>query len=352
MAKYHINKDGKIMPCKALLNACPYSQNAHADTQEALYAEAFLITKSLKVPEKLIKIYNTPGGYIEDLSLIGPEISKSDTPIESMLVSLRFASNIMKNRKIEVPVTLTTSEQETYDELVTYASYTYRYPDQNSSTYNWVPKEVMTEAYLKWHSDGEPYGDNTMVAKEDRVFVHTKYNQNDMLEIKDRFMAVWKKKNTKQYLSNEKQKEAVKKLDDKFNELSGKYNLSKLISQPYIARIDEDNLADPPPHMNTDELLSLYDDYTISDQYIYEEVRDRFNNFNYRYDPSLPLNVNQKLEEWYNQCNDKYQRYKLETSRKVLVSLKIINELRNRKIDFGDVTSKAYDLKEDMTEKW
>ncbi|GAA0301656.1 hypothetical protein GGQ92_002241 [Gracilibacillus halotolerans] len=105
-------------------------------------------------------------------------------------------------------------------------------------------------------------------------------------------------------------------------------NTSKMITQPVFYG-DFENAKETIRHMDNYELLSIFDDYSLTDTEIEENVR-KANYFRYERRGDLTEKANDKMEAWYNRNREIYETWKINTPRRVLLYMEIVKEIDRR----------------------
>ena len=87
---YHINNEGKILPCKATVRACPYGADRHAKSKEELLYRLMQYQGQGEPSYRCMKQVNSIGRLMS-LHPLSPDIVKSDSPVSTIVSSLSWA---------------------------------------------------------------------------------------------------------------------------------------------------------------------------------------------------------------------------------------------------------------------
>ena len=134
--KYHINYDGRILPCRAKVKKCPYGPSRHADSYEELYLRAMQLYNHAPVDNDL-KVKLNSGKMLSDLSPISPELEKSKAPIETLLSTLKYAMSSVDSGKM--PYELKKEENAAANSCA-------RIIALDSTIPQWVPQNIKDKA--------------------------------------------------------------------------------------------------------------------------------------------------------------------------------------------------------------
>ena len=95
MARYHINLEGKIYPCRAKIMKCPYEESNHADNKIDLYYTLMGLDKGEVEPSEnaLEELKNL--NRLKSLYSLSEDIEKTNAPIELITQTLRKAIEVV-----------------------------------------------------------------------------------------------------------------------------------------------------------------------------------------------------------------------------------------------------------------
>lgn len=331
MEKYHINYEGKILPCRAKVKKCPYEPGRHGNSYEELYP--IVMEYYNNAPENKTLLDELKAGEpLPDFSSISDQLETTNAPMETMIATLGIAlQNINAG---DMPKEYKTMK----DKSVKSAYELYR---MGTTPPRYLPKSFNEDAYRQWIADGSPriyakVGENTGETYQNLV--------RDIEFYKDSYgeFEAWER--THLPLTPEEKREYKIGLLSDFNHYSKVLNTSKLVTRPdwednkSVSAINS-NLEE----MSDNELLSIYDDLSISDIEVRRNLHE-INNFTYKRRNDISDKANDNIENWYARNRKLAQKAVLRSSNKILLGLRVAKELMARDVQFGD-TIRAMDEK-------
>lgn len=309
--RYHINHDGKIYPCRAKVMRCPYSESHHSEDKVELYYKLMLKDKGEVQPSieglKEIRKYDR----LESLESLSDDIAKSNAPIELIIHTLGEGLEHMSRTNLDYQKYLK------HEILEKHAEDVYDLLSVGSRIPSNVPEEIVERAYLRL--DMEDNGKfrnfgNSLAAQNKRSEVertdYTDYYENALK------------------LSEENYEETHEWMSRDFERFTRDLNASKMMTQP-IFYGDLDRAKEVIRKMGNRELLSTFDDYSLSKMEIEENIREA-NFFLYVDRDDLSKEANDALRTWYDRNRAIYKSWKINSSKRILLSMEIADEIDRR----------------------
>lgn len=319
MARYHINVEGKILPCRASVKKCPYYNSFHADTKEELYPKVIERYSNERVSESVSRRLDT-GEPISGLSLISNELETSKAPVEMMIATL--GSAITKANSGEMPAHLKEAEKE----AISLGVQIFKSGGQPQ-----LPPSLLKKSREQWENLPASERHPKWFDESSRNLYGQQINdmRGSLNEIEH-----WKE--THVTMTPEEKKIYLNNLNTDFNYYSKALNTSKIITQPNLdtAKTNDELVSNLKKFSNT-ELLSMYDDLSISDGEIEQSLKE-VNFFQYKRRSDLSEKANDNIERWHENNRNKAKRYVLGNSKRILVRLFVAKELMSRDLQFGD----------------
>ena len=143
---YHLNPDGKIYPCRARVQKCPYGDDMHAETKEELYVKAMQIYKTVKPSKGVmseLKLY----GAFSDFTPMSKELETSNAPIELILASLDEGIKTVKENPYKHSKNPPSFVVETEENAIELCRSILRY---NEDIPKWIPDRIIKESFKRW----------------------------------------------------------------------------------------------------------------------------------------------------------------------------------------------------------
>lgn len=319
MTRYHINFEGKVYPCKAKIYKCPYGEEFHSDNKIELYYKLMNAIGVDTTPSENALKEQKQTGRIKSLFSSSSDIAKVDYPVDIVVATLKDALT-----HLEDPKTKETIEQwkkfeaesiedirlaflngEEYfppfvpEYIVKQGRVNFVHWDKAKVLPVWTEKEtkVRVQRIRKRINERAPHYENFMYQK-DRGLNHKNYESTYAWTVHD------------------------------FEKFSHDLNTSKMVTQPmFYGSIDRAKTT--ISNMDNYELLAVYDDYSVTDKEIEKNVKEA-NYFKYTHRDDLTEEANKSLETWYNRNAEIYKNWKLNTPKRVLLSMEIAKELDKR----------------------
>lgn len=324
--RYHINYDGKILPCRAKVKSCPYGDERHAGNYEDLYYKYQDEYNNVNPsPELINKLKN--GEPFFGIKEIDNEIATSDSPIELICSSLKNAiqnSNFIGLNKHEYE-----QREHAIDSCINMLNAGRTLPRS-------VPNSITEEAYNRWVKN------HASIFSRQKYYIGTQRTWSELVDQSAELHRIEAKYQSTYKMSPEAKKEYQNDIKQDFNRWANVLNTRKLISQPMIVSEDDNEIVAKLNNMSNAELLSLYDDCTVSDN----EIRNRLesvNHFKTNGIQQLSPQANDNLKKWYASARDAEKRYIVGSARRTLLAIYIANTLYKRKSNYGDL---IYTVKE------
>lgn len=323
MTRYHINHEGKIYPCRANVLKCPYSETLHSNDKVDLYYKLMGIKEAEVEPSKEGMNELSRLNRLKSLYPLSDEIVESNSPVEMVVYTLKEAIAKVIQHDVD-------NEEAKWREWEIYvAEHVYDVLDSGYEVPSNVPKNIAEEGMRlfnerRWgipienvHSTRNPVKIESMRALARKSFsAYYDYKKNKLN--RDNFNG------THEWLTRD------------FEKFAHDLNTSRMITQPVFygnlekAREDIKKLGDY-------ELLSAFDDYSITDKEIEQNVKEA-DYFKYKKRNDLSDEANEKLKEWYDRNRRIYQNQWVNTPKRILLSMEIAEELDKRGIQRPDVS--------------
>jgi len=324
---------GVVLECRARIQACPYGKEMHAETKEELYPIALAITKTVPPSEGLastVKLFGAPRTW----SSMSRELETSPAPVELIIASLgqeiqRVKTDYWKHGDGTDPGWVLDAEKQA--KWIAYECLThdieipdYIHPD--------IAKETKSR-YIKAGGPSDRSGYNILA---------TKMQQHE----REIYLAKLFRENPPPRNAAER-KAALEPMIKEFNHYSAILNMSKIISKRHFINHSEltDFVRNNNPKaieekiskMDDIELLTTYDQYTIDDAYVSKMMHD-INGFGYDVRNDLSEKANLNLLRWHNRAAEVSKNYTLQSAPRILLAIKLHQEIQNRNIQGGDLT--------------
>ena len=309
--RYHINFDGKIYPCRAKVQKCPYSESLHSEDKVELYYKLMVEDKGIIEPSsgglEEIKEKNRIGS-LESLS---DDIENSNAPIELIIHTLGEGLDHISKvdmRKIE------REHRSFFLEFAERVSDLKRFGVPVPEN---VPVEIAdkAESIFRGENLGVTRGIRTrpdVLAKE-RFVVQTNYDRHY---------------NYVDGLNKDNYVESYEWMSSEFEKFTRDLNASKMLTQPvFFGNLDR--AKEIIRNMNGRELLSAFEDYSLSKSEIEESIKEA-NYFEYTERSDLSEKANEKLKTWYDRNKEIYKSWKINSSKRILLSMEIADEIDRR----------------------
>lgn len=330
MTKYHINYEGKILPCRARVKKCPYGSARHADSYEELYERAMEDYSNAKPPENVAQELEA-GEILSGMHGISDELETSKAPIELMLATIDLARKKADNDVM--PSYLVNNRKKIIEkaaEAIEAARLTVN-PHMGLTPEMVVEARELAEKRSKSRGffERKKYVNDKLAAEKEQ--------EVKMMKDKIDEIARWEKTHSQNVVDQETKRNYKKALEIDYNNYSKALNTSKLITQPDWTNTERlEQVNENIQNMTDQELLSMYDDLTISDTEIRKNLND-INFFRYNRRSDLSDKANDNIEAWYNRNNERARKFVLRSSGRILLSMRVAKELTMRDVRFGDV---------------
>lgn len=331
--KYHLNFEGKIYPCKAKIYRCPYEEEYHSDSKVELYYKLMESDIGIHMPrsEAAMKELRKKNRLKDYSSFEGSKWDASFA-VEAIVATLWEA--IMYSKEVNIdPVKIAAGIYwENFEEEVT--KKVARGYFNGATIPSYVPDNIRTKG---WHISQErlEYGDSsTRYAYENRF-------KSEFSKIHAREVEALLKREYQRFKKYKQYKKGELKLEDygdpyawikrDFEKLSHHLNTSKMITQPIFYGNLEDAI-EAIRNMDNYELLSVFDDCSVTDREIEENVEEA-NYFRPDFHESfIGVDCRYEVEKWYERNRKIYEKWKIYTPNRVLLSMEVAKELDRRTI--------------------
>lgn len=331
--KYHLNFEGKIYPCKAKIYRCPYEEEYHSDSKVELYYKLMESDIGIHMPrsEAAMKELRKKNRLKDYSSFEGSKWDASFA-VEAIVATLWEA--IMYSKEVNIdPVKIAAGIYwENFEEEVT--KKVARGYFNGATIPSYVPDNIRTKG---WHISQERIKERTEYVGY--TYKHTfedEFSKHHAREVEailkreyQRFIKYKQYKKGELKLENYGDPYAWIKQD--FEKFSHDLNTSKMITQP-IFYGNLENAKEAIRNMDNYELLSVFDDYSVTDKEIEENVKEA-NYFQLEYREDLfSQDFISELQRWYKRNREIYEKWKIYTPNRVLLSMEVAKELDRRTI--------------------
>lgn len=319
MGRYHINFEGKIYPCKAKVYKCPYGEEFHSENKAELYYKLIGTHGTDTSPSDTAMSELKRTGRVKSLFSTSEEVAKVDYPVDIIVASLKETLIHLEDPK-------TKQEIEDMKKLEK------------------ITVEDIRIAYLNGITDFPSYLPKSLVERGRREFI--KKDGGKVLEegLKGETLRRQSVTMGRLYDRRDKYKDFIKREESglnhhnyestyawvvrDFERFSHDLNTSKMITQPiFYGSVEKSKEA--IKNMDNYELLAIYDDYSVTDKEIERNVKEA-NYFQYTWRNDLTEAANKSMETWYNRNREIYENWKINTPKRVLLSMEIAKELDRR----------------------
>lgn len=322
MGRYHINFEGKIYPCNAKVLKCPYGEEFHSNDRVELYYKLMgsygVDTEPSNEAMEELKQTNK----LRSLYALSSEIEKVEYPVDLIVSTLRESiSHMTKTSYDSNSEKFSDFENEVIDDVV----YAYHSGMESDQIPSYIPERLKRKGYQKFLDKYK--GMPASLRKVDKEY----YIQKSIVKLER------KKKDIERYvdfssngLSKENHERTLAWMTRDFEKFSHDLNTSKMITQP-IFYGNLEKAKKTIKEMDNYELLSTFDDYSITDKEIENNIKEA-NYFDYKDREDLSNEANKKMRTWYNRNKQIYDNWKINTPKRVLLSMEIAKELDRRTV--------------------
>lgn len=314
--RYHINLEGKVYPCRAKILKCPYSEANHSENKVDLYYAIMGKDMDVEPSEKGLEELKK-NNRLKSLYTLSEEIATSNSPVEVVTQTLKKAIERVADFDLQKYTEQWNNYVDKESEHV-YDLLNFGYPIPSH-----VPKEIVDEGYYKFKIRNDSYPQEYALSTGNSL---AKFKSENME--KKNYIAYENYK--KNHLNKDNYKGTQAWLIRDFEKYTHDLNTSKMITQP-IFYGDIEQARKTIKSLDDYELLGAFDDYSITDKEIEENVKEA-NHFKYEYRDDLTNEANENLKEWYDRNREIYRNWKINTSKRVLLSMEIAEELDRREI--------------------
>lgn len=319
MVRYHINFEGKIYPCKAKVYKCPYGEEFHSENKAELYYKLMGTHGTDTPPSNNAMAELKRTGRIKSLFSMSEALSKVDYPVDIAVASLKETLVHLEDQNTKKEIAeLKKFEKETVENI------RYGFLNEISKFPDYIPKELVERGRRSFvQKDG---GKTLNEANERETLMRQGRILGDLGRKRDQYATYMKKE--QQELNHHNYESTYAWVVRDFEKFSHDLNTSKMITQPiFYGNIEKSKEA--IRNMDNYELLAIYDDYSVTDKEIEKNVREA-NYFKYTPRNDLSEAANKSMETWYNRNREIYENWKVNTPKRVLLSMEIAKELDKR----------------------
>lgn len=318
--KYHINYEGKVMPCRAVVKECPYGGDRHAENPQDLYMK-FQDTYTEDQTPPYLRRDLQKGKIFSSVSLINDEIAKSNSPLETICSTLKTAyKNAGKGNISE-------QDKSTWEEAI-YKTKTLL--EIGKEPPKRTPSDILEEAEARVTSSPLralfKQHDDTMAARG---------SWNYLVDNTAELTRIDRERHAHQQITEDQKIKYKQDLFQVYSQYAEALNTRKLVSTPFIRYENTSELIHSLDSMSNEELQSLYDDCTIDDEEIQKRIK-RCNYFDYIPNPNISDEANANIAKWYEKAQLSARLYMVGRAQRVLISMSAADVLRKRGAFFGD----------------
>lgn len=323
MTRYHINHEGKVYPCRAKVLKCPYSEAFHSNDKVELYYK-LMGNKEAEVEPSVAGMNELNRlNRLRSLYPLSEEIEQSNSPMEVLVYTLKESIAKVINHNIA-------AEEANWDDWAyRSAEHVYEVLDSGYQVPNNVPADI-ADLGRKLFSERR----NSLPSEHAHATRNAAKIQNRRALAGKSFAEYRDYK--RDMLNRENFNGTHKWLTRDFEKYAHDLNTSRMITQP-IFYGDLEKARENIKKMGSHELLSAFDDYSITDREIEQNVKEA-ENFKFENRKDLSEGANKKLKEWYDRNREIYRNWKVNTPKRVLLSMEIAEELDKRGIQRQDVS--------------
>lgn len=328
---FHINDDNKVLPCQAVLRACPYGEDRHAERAEHLYYK-IMRTQTEKKPAHRAKLQVEKLGRLMSLAPLSADIEKSDSPISTIISTLDWAM-----RRIEQ----TEPEDVQYKGNIVEqgAEAVYDVLNWGYSISSAVPAHIRREGEKLFEER------NKGIYKEEASLTGNEAGIRARKRLKDLQPAFEEyRKFHKIKLSEDNKHKTLRWMRRDFYQFSHDLNTSKLLSIP-LFHGSEEEVEKQIRELDDKELMLTYEDYSIGEEVINNSLY-LSNNLEYKDRRDLSMAANERLQEWYKMNREILKHREKNSAKKVFIILKLVDEIDKRGLKRND--NIFYEIKEEV----
>lgn len=318
--KYHINFEGKIYPCKAKIRKCPYGDDYHADSKLELYYKLMESHGVDAEPSNNAMNELKEINRLRSLYPMSRAIENVNNPVDVVVVTLKESLAHLDSKEAKASIAKWKKFEEEAAEIVRMA-----YLNGQDSVPTFVPERIRKSgAAIFYHRD-----ENTplRLSDADRE-IRLNRIRKELDKLRQEFREYDKVDN--KGLNHRNYRGTYAWMTEEFEKFSHDLNTSKMITQPVFYG-DLEKAKETIRKMDNYELLAILDDYSVTDKEIEANVKEA-NYFKYKKRLDLSAKANEKMEKWYNRNRQIYENWKINTPRRILLSMEVANELDRRQI--------------------
>lgn len=318
--KYHINFEGKIYPCKAKVLKCPYGESRHSNHKVLLYyklmgshgLDAKPAESAMRELERIQRL--------KSLFPVSEEIEKVDYPVDVVVATLKESLAHLRSEDAEKQMTR-------WKNFEIDAANDVRLLHLNGKKFipSYVPQRIRSMG-LKLFMDK----DNSTPRRTTEEMQEDSLNKiEERLEDRRRMFKRYDEV-MEHELNHLNYHQTFAWMTADFEKFAHDLNTSKMITQP-IFYGDLDKARETIKNMDNYELLATLDDYSVTDEEIEKNVKEA-NYFKYESRPDLTDKANEKMETWYRRNREIYESWKINSPKRILLSMEVAKELDRREI--------------------
>lgn len=322
MGKYHINFEGKIYPCKAKVFRCPYGDELHSDSKVELYYKLMGSHGTDAEPSETAVNEFKANSRLKSLYALSSDIEKVDYPVDVVVATLKESLAHVDNTDVRIDAR---RWRDFEDDTAEDVSRAYRAGVEYEVMPAWIPDRIR---YKGRHLFQDDYGgvpsrmDEANEIQQQSIAMTKLRSRIPDFEEYEKYMR-WG-------LKQDNLESTYAWMTRDFVKFSHDLNTSKMITQPVFYG-DLEKAKETIANMDNYELLSTLDDYSVTDKEIERSVKEA-NYFKYRDRADLSVAANKKMEIWYNRNSEIYSNWKINTPKRVLLSMEVAKELDRRTV--------------------
>lgn len=326
--KYHINYDGKVMPCRATIKGCPYGDARHSEYPSELYMRyQNTYTEDMTPPD--LKASLEAGDRLSTLSVLSEAIENSPSPMETICSSLVTAYKTAGNGNI------TSKEEVEWSNGVNRVQALLRIGQNPPKR---IPREMVQEAQSTLKGGFMDAIFNSRANNHDAIGA-----TNYLLDHSKEINRINERRNAHEQLTPEFKRRYKQDLYKIYQGYADALNTRKLLSQPAPRMVDAKHLIEKMKHMPTEEVQALYDETSISDSEIKKRL-ERVNNFEFKPNGIFSLEANKRIYEWYQKAKKAVEIYEFSQPARILISVSAMKILSERQAIVDTDTFAVHDV--------
>lgn len=335
--KYHINFEGKINPCQAKVLKCPYDNALHSDSKIELYYKLMESTHGTHMSrcKSAMKVLHQKK-RLKDYSSFELWGTKDCCIVEGIVATLWEAIQYSQTSDSDPTDIAAEIYWENFEEAIAdVVAQAYQYGVKFPSYVSDDIKFKSIRLYERRNPDERATNGHLEIIQ----YPNKGNVKTAEAALRAQFLKFEKYNDYKNgVIRNENYGDPYAWMKRDFLKFSHDLNTSKMITQPiFYGNIE--NAKNAIRNMDDYELLATFDDYSVTDSEIEENVK-KANYFELVHEKrysSLESGYYYYLSEWYKRNKEIYEQWKNYTPKRVLLAIEMANELDRRKLKRQDI---------------